>query len=86
MLDLVYDPVSSRLFAATDQGIFVRGEAKSGWTSLPALPGAAKNSLQKFITRLYLGQQGELVAAVWTDCGFIRPQPGRTGSLLGRQN
>lgn len=62
VLDLVYEPISQRLYAATDAGVFVRPEADNDWQPLPALPGVAENAQAAFSTRLFLSQDGEPVA------------------------
>jgi photosystem II stability/assembly factor-like uncharacterized protein len=62
ILDLVADPTSKRLYAATDAGLFVQEDGdRAMWQPLPGLPGEAENSLLRFATRLYLGQNGTLV-------------------------
>ena len=61
VLDLAYDVVSGRLYAATEDGIFVRPDTTAAWQRLPQLPDEAEKPLMRFTTRLYLGQHGEVV-------------------------
>ncbi len=61
VLDLIFNPTSKTLYAATADGIFVRPENETSWQRLPALPGESANPLMRFTTRLYLDQAGQLV-------------------------
>jgi photosystem II stability/assembly factor-like uncharacterized protein len=59
VLDIKGTP--DRLFVATDQGIYSAPASINQWQRLSGLPGEAENPLKRFMTRLFVGQQNELI-------------------------
>jgi photosystem II stability/assembly factor-like uncharacterized protein len=58
VLDLAYEPISARLYAATDGGVFRQTGPDDSWQPLPPLPGEAGNPDLRFSTRLFLSRTG----------------------------
>ncbi len=65
VLDLAFDEAARRLYVATGNGVYYQTGPDGDWHTLPPLPGdnlgESGNPLKRFITRLYLGQAGDVV-------------------------
>ena len=73
-----------QLYVATDAGVYVKFEPNEAWQLLPALPGDSDasegNALKRFITRIYAGQNDDIVVRnldqLWRyPAGDLRPNP-----------
>lgn len=81
VLDVAFND-AGQIYAAANNGVYTQAEANAAWQRLPSLPGDAPgelgNPLKRFATRLFVGQQGELVIRNLDQLWLYRPHPNET--------